>query len=278
MNLRLATRFYLGLGAPARGRRYPDCSVRAAAGYDPELVRTLLLIYRGESAGGEARKINHRCAEIRLASGRPAQDPEGSFEVPEGRFFFKEFPWRDAWHGVERFLRLSRVDRAWRAAHLLPRVGINTPPAVGTVIARGPGGRVVEYLATEWLDGARPFPEAVRGAKNAEERLSLLCEFARSLRFWHDQGVYLRDLVKNVLVTEADGKRTYWLSDLDGLHPAKRVTRARVLWHMRQLAHHVGPVGRACPPAAWREEAKAVCAAYAKRPDPAIIAALSRLS
>ena len=30
MNLRLATRFYLGLGAPARGRRYPDCSVRAA--------------------------------------------------------------------------------------------------------------------------------------------------------------------------------------------------------------------------------------------------------
>ena len=247
MNLRLATWFYFGLGAPARGRRYPDCSVRAAAGYDPELVRTLLLIYRGESAGGEARKINHRCAEIRLASGRPAQDPEG-------RFFFKEFPWRDAWHGVERFLRLSRVDRAWRAAHLLPRFGINTPPAVGTVIARGPGGRVVEYLATEWLDGARPFPDAVRGAKSAEERLTLLCEFARSLRFWHDQGVYLRDLVKNVLVRDGESGRSYWLTDLDSLHPYRWVTRKRLLRVMRQLGHWAGPLSR--------EEAHAVCEAY----------------
>ena len=244
MNLRLAVPFYLGLGAPAARKRHPECRVRAAAGCEPDLIRTLLLTYRGESAAGEARRINHRCAEI---------------AVPEGRFFCKEFPRRHRFHDLERWLRLSRADRAWRAAHLLPRLGINTPQAVGTAVARAPDGRPIEYLATEWLEGARPFPEVVHAAKTKEQRLSLLCEFARHLRQWHDQGVYLRDLVKNVLVTETDGKMAYWLTDLDGLHPAKSVGRGRVLWHMRQLVHHVG--------ALTAGEADAVCASYADQKD-----------
>jgi len=280
MNPRLAIPFYLGLGASAARGRYPDCSVRAAVGHEPELIRALLLTYRGE--GGEARvvRINHRCAEITLP-GRAGSDGR--------RFFFKEFPRQHALHDLERALRLSRVDRAWRAAHLLPRLGINTPAAVGTGAARGLDGRIIEYLATEWLEGARPFPDVVGEAKSAEERLTLLCEFARSLRLWHDQGVYLRDLVRNVLVvgarpsTRPAGKhavplpsgalgagRTYWLTDLDGLHPAKRVTRERVLWHMRQLAHYVGPVAAGEP--------EHICLAYGGRPDPAVIAAVSRIS
>ncbi len=256
MNLRLASPFYLGLGAPATRRRYPDCRVRAAAGYQPELMRTLLLAYRGEGGDAQVRRINHRCAEVILPDGR--------------HFFLKEFPREHAFHDLERALRLSRVDRAWRAAHLLPRLGINTPRAAGTAAARGLDGRTIEYLATEWLDGAGPFPDAVREAKSAEERLALLGEFARSLRLWHDQGVYLRDLVKNVLVTESEAHRRYWLTDLDGLHPVKRVTRQRLLWHMGQLAHHVRPV--------TANEAERICLAYEEKPDPAIIAALSGVS
>jgi len=266
MNPRLAIPFYLGLGAPAERRRYADCQVRAAAGSDAELMRTLLLIYRGESAAGKRRAINHRCAEIVLPAGRPAQDSEGSFGVPEGRFFFKEFPWHHRFHDLERWLRLSRVDRAWRAAYLLPGLGINTPRAVGTATARASNGRPIEYLATEWLEDARPFPEVVHAATNKEERLTLVCEFARHLRLWHDQGVYLRDLVKNVLVTAGGVERTFWLTDLDGLHPAKGVGRGRVIRHMQQLAHHVGALTAA--------EADAVCASYADRRDEEMAEAL----
>ncbi len=226
MNLKLAIPFYLGLGMPCARRRYPDCAVRAARGRSPDLVRALLLAYRGE--GEEVRRINHRCAEITLPD--------------EGRFFFKEFSRLHRFHDLERALRLSRVDRAWRAAHLLPRLGIATPRAVGTALARAENRAPVEYLATEWLEGARPFPEAVRAAGNPGGRLTLLREFALRLRQWYERGVYLRDLVKNVLVTENAGERTYWLTDLDGLHPAKRVTRARIMRHMRQIAHYVGPL------------------------------------
>ena len=264
MNPRLLVPFYLGLGAPCTRKRYPDCRVRAAAGCDPEFVRTLLLIHRGESTVGQVRRINHRCAEVVLPEGR--------------RFFVKEFPWHHRFHDLERGLRLSRVDRAWRAAHLLPRFGINTPRAVGTAVARDERGRPIEYLATEWLDGARPFPEVVGASKTKEERLTLLCEFAHHLRQWHEHGVYLRDLVKNVLVVGArpavpassrdqsiSGR--YWLTDLDGLHPVKSVSRARVLHHMRQLAHHVGPLTAA--------EADAVCASYADRRDEGMAAVLA---
>jgi len=231
MNPRLAIPFYLGLGAPATGGRYPDCQVRAARGYEPELIRTLLLSYRGESAAGELRRINHRCAQMVLPDGR--------------RFFLKEFPWHHKCHDLERWVRLSRVDRAWRAAHLLPRLGINTPRALGTAVARDPRGKPIEYLATEWLEGVVPFPEAFRAAGDQHgARSALLREFADHLRLWHGKGIYLRDLVKNVLVRGKGETRTYWLTDLDGLHPIKGVTRKRALWQMHQIEQHLGKDAR----------------------------------
>jgi tRNA A-37 threonylcarbamoyl transferase component Bud32 len=224
------TRFYLGLGAPAVRRRYPDCRVRAARGYSPDLIRRLVAAYRDESAAGaEFGRINFRCAEIGLPdAGR--------------RFFVKEFPRGHRFHDLERWLRLSRVDRAWRAAHLLGRLGVPTPKAVGTAHALEADGTITEYLVTEWLAGAKPFPEVYR-ASAGEARLSLLEDLGRKMREWHDEGIYLRDLVKNVLVGPGEDGQCYWLTDLDGLHPFKRMTRARSAWHLRQLAHHVGPLG-----------------------------------
>ena len=249
--IRLGVPFYLGLGAPAARREFPECRVRAAAGYSPELVRELLALYlalRRPSAdprlGGPARAgtlgaINFRCARIVPADSQTA-------------FFFKEFP-RIHWlHDVERSLRCSRVDRAWRAGHLLPRLGVATPPPVGTAWARV-NGRPVEYLATEWLDDAVPFPGVVTAAPGPD-RASLLAQFASEMRRWHDLGIYLRDLVKNVLVTSTLTQRQCWLTDLDGLHPARRPTRGRVLRQMRQLADRVGPLSP--------DEAQLICDTY----------------
>jgi len=261
--VRLSVPFYLGLRAPAVRRRFADSRVRAAVGWPPELIRTLLALYRGEEAAGAGtvEPINFRCAAITLAKTRE-------------RFFFKQFPRRHALHDLERALRCSRADRAWRAAHLLPELGILTPRAVGTATARANDGSVVEYLATEWLEGAATLPERLRRAgDNLSARMVLLREFAQHLSYWHERGVYLRDLVKNVLVREKRGARSYWLTDLDGLHPYRRLTRSRVLHTMRQLSHWAGPISP--------QEAAAICEEYlgpANRP-PAqtIIAALTQL-
>lgn len=240
----LRLRFYLGLGAPGVRRAYGDCAVRAAAGRDPDLVRRLAALYRGEAGAeaGSVETINFRCAVITLA---------GSSE----RLFVKEFPRHHRLHDVERALRCSRVDRAWRAAHLLPRLGILTPRAVGTAFARLEDGRPMEYLATEWLEGAAPYHMRVHEANgDSAARIALLGEFARQLRFWHDCGVYLRDLVKNVLTCVGEGGLRYWLTDLDQIHPARRVTRGRLLHQMRQLAHWTGPLAA--------DEADAIVVSY----------------
>ena len=240
----LRLRFYLGLGAPGVRRAYGDCAVRAAAGRDPDLVRRLVALYRGEAGAeaGSVETINFRCAVITLA---------GSSE----RLFFKEFPRHHRLHDVERALRCSRVDRAWRAAHLLPRLGILTPRAVGTAFARLEDGRPMEYLATEWLDGAAPYHMRVHELSgDSAARIALLGEFARQLRLWHDCGVYLRDLVKNVLTRWSEGGLEYWLTDLDQIHPARRVTTGRLLHQMRQLAHWTGPLAA--------DEADAIVVSY----------------
>jgi hypothetical protein len=232
-----AVRFYLGLGAPCERRRYPECRVRAARGYSPELIRTLLAVYRGESDAGEAEQIKPSCGRVTLAG---HADP----------FFVKEFPSRGRANDLERWARLSRGERAWRAAHLLPRAGLPTPRAIGGGQARGPDGRVVEYLVTEWLEAARPFPRALEAA---EARAGLLREFAAFMRQTHRADIYTRDLVKNVLVVEGEGARRYWLCDLDGLHPYRRITANRILFHMRQLGHHARPT---------ISEARLICEAY----------------
>ncbi len=240
--LGLAVRFYLGLGAPAKRGSFARCLLRAAPAYPLELVQALVSRYRGASDApeGAVQVINFRCARIR---------PAGC----DGAFFVKEFPRHHALHDVERWLRCSRVDRAWRAGHLLPRLGVLTPRPVGTAQARLETRAVAEYLITEWLEGAAPFPQLLKGA-GAERRAVLLQEFAREMARWHSCGIYLRDLVKNVLVTEAEEGRGYWLTDLDGLHPLRRVTRRRVLQQMRQLGHWAKPLRR--------EEAKMTAETY----------------
>jgi hypothetical protein len=241
---RLARRFYLGLGAPGVRRKYADCSVRAAAGRTPDLVRRLVALYRGDAGAeaGSVETINFRCAAITLA------------ESGE-RLFLKEFPRHHRLHDLERLLRCSRVDRAWRAAHLLPELGILTPRAVGMAFARLEDGRPVEYLATEWLDGAVPYHMRLRAVSaDRAARAALLGEFADHLRCWHDCGVYLRDLVKNVLTSASNGGLEYWLTDLDQLHPARRLTRGRLLHQMRQLAYWTGPL--------TEDEAEVIIAGY----------------
>lgn len=238
--VRLSFRFYLGLGASASRAAYPECRVRAAAGYRPELLRQLLALRRGEAEDGEIEEVNFRCVVIR---------PAGK----EERFFFKEFPRHHVLHDVERALRCSRVDRAWRAAHLLPRIGILTPAPVGTAIAFG-GDGPTEYLATDWLSDAIPYHVRLRDAAGEAERREMLCEFARHLHRWHNCGIYLRDLVTNVLTRSSPTGLEYWLTDLDQVHPIKRVTRKRLLHQMRQLARWSGPLSG--------DEAAAIVEAY----------------
>jgi len=234
-----ALRFYLGLGAPAVRRRYPDCTVRAAAAYSPDLVRTLLSLYVGQAGPevGRSEPVKPGSSHLTLASGE--------------QFFFKEFPRRHAGHDLERALRISRVDRAWRAAHLLPHLGLHTPAAVGTARRREANGSITEYLATVWLEGAVQFPVALPAS--GPERADMLREFAALMRRCHRSGVYTRDLVKNVLVQTEGSARTYSMVDLDGVHPLRRVTRRRILFHMKQLAHY-------CPLS--EEEARVVCEEY----------------
>jgi hypothetical protein len=225
---RLAFRFYLGLGAPCQRATYPECRVRAAAGYTPDLVRALVALRRGDSATDEVREINFRCRVL---------TPAGS----DHRFFLKDFPRGHALHDIERALRCSRVDRAWRAAHLLPRLGVATPAPVGAAFAMVEG-QPMEYLVTEWLPDALPYHVRVRRARGGGERARLLREFALHLRHWHDSGIYLRDLVTNILTRESAQGWEYWLTDLDQLHPIKRITRRRLLRQMAQLARWTGPL------------------------------------
>jgi len=227
---RLSFTFYMGLGAPAVRATYPECRVRAAAGYSPELVRALLALQRGESDAGTVEEINFRCVVI-----SPADSDQ--------RVFFKDFPRGHALHDIERALHCSRVDRAWRAAHLLPRLGILTPHPVGTILATE-AGKPVEYLATEWLPDALPYHLRLRAVEGLETRRRMLGEFARHLRRWHDCGIYLRDLVTNVLTRQSPGGIEYWLTDLDQLHPYRRVTRKRLIHQIRQLARWTGPLSK----------------------------------
>ena len=244
--LRLSSWFYLGLHAPALRRSYPECRVRAAAGREPDLVRALVALYRGAPAlePGRVEAINFRCAAITPAS-------------TGGKFFLKQFPRNHTLHDLERALRCSRVDRAWRAAHLLPRLQILTPRPVGTARARAVEGRVVEYLATEWVHDALSYHLRLRGVGEEAGRTALLEEFASHLRHWHDCGIYLRDLVTNVLTRRAGDRLEYWLTDLDQLHPIRRITRGRVLHQMRQLARWSGPLNP--------EEARAIVLSYLGR-------------
>lgn len=250
--VRFGLRFYLGLGAPASRAVYSECTARAAAGYRPELVRRLLALRLGEADDGETEEINFRCTVI-----RPADE--------EQRFFFKDFPRQHSLHDVERVLRCSRVDRAWRAAHLLPRMGILTPGPVGTAIAFGEGGPT-EYLATEWLPEGAPYHVRLRDAAGAAERREMLCEFGRHLRHWHDCGIYMRDLVTNVVTKSSPTGLEYWLTDLDQIHPVKRVSRNRLRHQMRQLARWSGPLSG--------DEAAAIVQAYLGRRTGAVAAAI----
>ena len=225
---RLSLRFYLGLGAPCQRAAYPECRVRAAAGYTPELVRDLLALRRGESEAGDVEEVNFRCRVITPAGGGQ-------------RFFLKNFPRGHALHDLERMLSCSRVDRAWRAAHLLPRLGMLTPAAVGTGFARV-DGQPMEYLVTEWLPDALPYHIRLRRTHDPAGRARMLREFALHLRHWHDSGIYLRDLVTNVLTRESPQGLEYWLTDLDQLHPIRLVTRKRLLHQMAQLARWTGPL------------------------------------
>jgi hypothetical protein len=221
-------------------------------------------------------RINFRCAAITLKEGSGAAS--AAYAGGGERYFFKEFPRGHALHDVDRALRCSRVDRAWRAAHLLPRLGILTPRAVGTAFCRSEDGRPTEYLATEWVEGAVPYHLRLRAVgDDAAARSARLREFASQMRRWHDCGVYLRDLVTNVLTRESEGgsagatpplagsgllasggfaaaQMEYWLTDLDQLHPYRRLTRGRILHQMRQLARWSGPLDA--------QEARAIVVSY----------------
>jgi len=240
--LRLAVPFYLGLHAPRVWQRFPEGQAYAARGSSPELVRALVALHRGDRrvAGGAVEVINFRCTRV---------TPAGS----QGSFFVKEFPRLHWAHDLERRLGCSRVDRAWRAGHLLPRLGALTPRPVGGAQFRAGDGAVIEYLATEWIEGASAFPQLLNGLER-QARAGALRQFARHLRRWHALGIYLRDLVKNVLVSQTETASRYWLTDLDGLHPIRWPDRRRVLHHMSQVHHWVGPLESA--------EAELVCAAY----------------
>ena len=236
--LRLRVALLFGLGAPAVRRSYPGCRTRTAPGHPPDLVRDLIAHYRDREGSEEVQPINFRCAKVARPGGGPPA-------------FVKEFPRHHRLHDLERVMRCSRVDRAWRAANLLPRVGVLTPRAIGTAVTWAADGSVTEYLVTEWLE-ATSFPEAL--AESGAHRRAVLAEFSAHMRLWHERGIYLRDLVKNVLVREEAGGRTYWLTDLDALHPWKRVTRARVLRLMAQLRQWAGPLAAG--------EIEDICRAY----------------
>jgi hypothetical protein len=226
--LQLCAQFYLGLHAPARKATYPECRVRAAASYEPDFIRTLSAVHRGDSESGTATEVNFRCWIVCL---------EGETQG----FFLKRFPRRHVLHDLERYLRCSRVDRAWRAGHLFPRLGLLTPKPVGTVLT-SEGGEPVEYFIMEWLPDGRSYHRRLRAAADPQTRTRMLQEFARHLRHCHDQGIYLRDLVTNVLTRESPQGLQYWLTDLDQFHPLRRVTRSRLLHQMRQLARWAAPL------------------------------------
>ena len=226
-SLSFGVRFYLGIGVPTRYRRGPDGRFRTAAGRTPELLRDLRALHRGEADAtvGTVNRFNFRCTRVTLAASGES-------------FFVKDFPRHHLAHDVERRLGLSRVDRAWRAAYLLPRFGVLTPAPVGSVQRPDADGAVTEYLVTEWVEGTLTFFKEFAAAATPAAREVRLREFVAFMALCHRRGVYLRDLVRNVLVREGEGRREHWLTDLDGIHPLRLVNTRRILFHMRQLAYY----------------------------------------
>jgi hypothetical protein len=120
-------------------------------------------------------------------------------------------------------------------------MGVLTPAAVGSAFAVV-DGQPMEYLVTEWLPDAVPYHLRLREMRDRGDRARTLQQFAQHLRSWHGSGIYLRDLVKNVLTRGSAQSLEYWLTDLDQLHPIKHITRKRVLQQMRQLSLWTGPL------------------------------------
>jgi hypothetical protein len=225
--VRWCARFYGTLFHHRNGARVGEAIVRAAPGYTPEFVEELVRISR-EDNNPAVHVVNFRSRIVTL--GEPAR-----------RYFVKEFTRYHPLHDVERVLRCSRADRVWAAALLLPQLGFPTPPPVGTVVLPNPGRGTTDYCVTEMVEGALPVHHRMLPLEG-EARLSLLRDYLLQMRRWHDTSVYLRDLLPNVLTTETPEGIHFYLTDLDQLHPYRRITRKRLLHHFQHLAKWFGPL------------------------------------
>ena len=145
-------------------------------------------------------------------------------------------------NGVDRLkdrLRVSRAERAWRAAHVLAERGIATPEPMA-VVERG-GTR---HLLTRYVTAARPLDrlllERFAAPLSALERLaklSLLHALGGWVRRIHDQGIYHGDWsAKNVLAVESEGVWSFLLLDLESVAPGRRLTTRRRAKNLGQLS------------------------------------------
>jgi hypothetical protein len=219
--------FYGAMLRAGRGPRVGEVVVRAAAGYPPELVAELVSCSLDEDSP-LVQMVNFRSRIV--AYGEPVR-----------RFFVKEYPHLNAWHGLERVLRCARVDRAWAAAQVLPKLGFLTPPPVGMVVRPQQGRGTIAYGITEMIEEALPFHRRLLPLEG-EARQARLREYVEQMRRWHDVSVYLHDLLPNVLTKQRADEWDYYLTDLDQLHPYRRLTRKRLLHQFYHLARWTGPL------------------------------------
>jgi tRNA A-37 threonylcarbamoyl transferase component Bud32 len=166
----------------------------------------------------------------------------------ETRTAYKRCGSRSWLRRIVRGLRPSAAIRNFRLGHRLLNLGIATPRPLIAVSPRWLNLLKPSYLATEWIDDARPLDAFARIATALPHarRRAAMCETAwqlgRSIAALHKHGYSHRDLKSaNLLVRERGGRVEVFLIDLDG---ASRAYLPLKITRLKNLARLVKATAR----------------------------------
>ena len=173
-------------------------------------------------------------------------------ETPKGPVVVKEYLYPRWTHLLENLVRWSPARRAYIAGRGLEEVHVPTPEVVGLVEERRLGVVVRSLLFTRFVPG-EPLEEAIGKYNDPESRNALaskrrafLREFAAAVRRIHDAEVYQPDMAgQNFLVAEEEGKRIFYLLDLDRVRLPRPITEAHRRRSLSQIGHMPGTITRA---------------------------------
>jgi tRNA A-37 threonylcarbamoyl transferase component Bud32 len=171
------------------------------------------------------------------------------FEVSDGgeSIYVKEFKNTGLIRLLETTFYTHRGKRAWKAGHLLYRLGVRSAGLIALVESKRSGFTIASYLIMrEITDATRLNAYLLRryfrmsGGLTSEEALEkrkLIRLGARALRDFHSKKIYHKDLsAKNLLVSyEEDGLPCFYCVDTDSVQFPPRLSLRRKIKNLSQL-------------------------------------------